>query len=188
MSASVCLLVISLAVHVEAGHTAPRRVHVCVNPNSGGRVGLTTLEDVVLPALRAAGCEAVVLQTEYAGHACDLAREVELLDGKEQHKCDEEAFTYLENRLNDECASPFHCKEQHRRTGLLRAFNPAFAYGKVNELWVHRLVEIPSFHHLPSVRQKLLDELPQYLTACRGTKIDHSEVPTFTKEVLMWFL
>ena len=101
------------------------------------------------------------------------------------------AFNYLENRLTDECASPYpyHCKskEQHRRTGLLRAFNPAFAYGKVDDLWVHQLAEIPSFHHLPSITQGLLNELPAYLAACRGTKIDHSEVPTFTQQVLSWW-
>ena len=97
------------------------------------------------------------------------------------------AFEYLETRLTDQCASPYHCQELHRRSGLLRAFNPAFAQGKVDALWVHQLVEIPAFSHLPSVTQRLLDELPTYLTACRGTRIDHTHVPTFTKEVLAWW-
>ena len=102
------------------------------------------------------------------------------------------AFKYLENRLTG-MSAPLHlhlsvyCKEQRRRTGLLRAFNQTFAYGKVDDLWVHQLAEIPSFHLLPSITQGLLNELPAYLAACRGTKIDHSEVPTFTQQVLSWW-
>ena len=49
------------------------RVHVVVNPASGGQVGLRTLEEVVLPKLQAAGIECTTLFTEYAGHALELA-------------------------------------------------------------------------------------------------------------------
>eukprot|EP00967_Tisochrysis_lutea_P158998 scaffold327508_cov89-Tisochrysis_lutea.AAC.1 len=40
----------------------------------------------------------------------------------------------------------------------------------------------PSIQPLPMARQRLLDELPAYLIACQGISIDHSDVPTFTKE------
>ena len=56
------------------------RVHVVVNPASGGNVGLDTLDSVVLPALAARNIEATVLRTEYAGHAREYAASVDLLD------------------------------------------------------------------------------------------------------------
>ena len=56
------------------------RVHVVVNPASGGNVGLETLESVVLPALAAQNIDATVLRTEYAGHAREYAASVDLLD------------------------------------------------------------------------------------------------------------
>eukprot|EP00967_Tisochrysis_lutea_P138668 scaffold250651_cov32-Tisochrysis_lutea.AAC.1 len=97
------------------------------------------------------------------------------------------AFKYLENRLEDRCSTPFHCKDQHEMCGLLRAFNPAFAYGKVNELWVQRLAALPIFSHLPNVATKLEQERQDYLLACRGTSINHVDVKEFTHEVLLWW-
>uniref|UniRef100_A0A7S3TSE4 Uncharacterized protein n=1 Tax=Strombidinopsis acuminata TaxID=141414 RepID=A0A7S3TSE4_9SPIT len=63
----------------------------------------------------------------------------------------EGAFQYLEDRFNNNCKTPYQCKEQHRILGLLRAFNPSFAYGNVNSLWVRRLAALPLFAHIPNV-------------------------------------
>ena len=35
-----------------------------------------------------------------------------------------DGFEYLENRLTDNCDSPYHCQEQHAATALMRVFDP----------------------------------------------------------------
>ena len=97
------------------------------------------------------------------------------------------AFDYLEDRLTNQCATPYWCREQHRITGLLRAFNPAFAYGKVDSAWVHQLADLPCFAHLPGVTHLLQSELSDYVVACRGTQFDHRDVKSFTSDVLAWW-
>ena len=62
-----------LAATTALTPTKLTRVHVVVNPASGGRVGIRTLEEVVIPQLRQAGIECLPLYTEYAGHALELA-------------------------------------------------------------------------------------------------------------------
>jgi len=96
------------------------------------------------------------------------------------------AYEYLENRLTDNCAATYGCKEQHRITGLLRAFNPAFARGKINNRWVQDLANLPPFSHLPV--DDLQDELPHYLAACARTTIDQSDVKMFSNAVLDWWV
>jgi hypothetical protein len=45
-------------------------------------------------------------------------------------------FTYLENRLTNNCDSPYHLKVQHEATKLLRAFDPSLASGLVDTNYV----------------------------------------------------
>ena len=97
------------------------------------------------------------------------------------------AYDYLEDRLNNRCAAPYWCKEQHRITGLLRAFNPAFGHGKVDALWVQRLASLPCFAHIQGIADLLRRELPDYLIACQGTQIDHRDMKAFSREVLQWW-
>eukprot|EP00967_Tisochrysis_lutea_P155096 scaffold309665_cov39-Tisochrysis_lutea.AAC.1 len=52
-------------------------------------------------------------------------------------------FEYLEKRLTDQCASPYHCEKQHKALGLLRAFNPAFAQAQVDEAFVRDVTALP---------------------------------------------
>jgi len=68
-----------LACVCQATSLSIRRVHVVVNPASGGRVGLNTLETVV-PIFEAAGIECTTLLTSYAGHAREYAATVDLQD------------------------------------------------------------------------------------------------------------
>lgn len=97
------------------------------------------------------------------------------------------AFTYLEARLTDNCAATYGCKEQHRITGLLRAFNPAFAHGKVDALWVQRLASLPCFGCIPHVDALLLQEMPSYLNACQGVQVDVADPQAFATQVLSWW-
>ena len=54
-----------------------KKLHVLVNPVGGKKTGQAMLEEKVLPKFRAAGIEAVVHETEYAGHAGVLANELD---------------------------------------------------------------------------------------------------------------
>lgn len=67
------------AAITTATEGAPRRIHVVVNPFGGGGIGKATLESV-LPIFERAGVEVTVLETQYAGHAGELARTTPLLD------------------------------------------------------------------------------------------------------------
>ena len=55
-------------------------------------------------------------------------------------------------------------------------FSPAF--------WVQQLSALPCFTHIPGVPNKLIEQLPSHLVACRGTNIDHADVKEFTKQAL----
>jgi hypothetical protein len=54
-----------------------KKLHVLVNPVGGVRAGRAMLEEKVLPKFREAGIEAVVHETQYAGHAGVLAHELD---------------------------------------------------------------------------------------------------------------
>jgi diacylglycerol kinase family enzyme len=54
-----------------------KKLHVLVNPVGGKKTGKTMLEEKVLPKFREAGIEAVVHETQYAGHAGVLAHELD---------------------------------------------------------------------------------------------------------------
>ena len=45
-------------------------------------------------------------------------------------------FTYLENRLTNNCDSPYPLKVQHEATKLLRAFDPSLAYRSPAASWI----------------------------------------------------
>ncbi len=62
-----------------AATKVPKKLYVVVNPHGGVKKGIAALEQVVLPVWRDEfGIEVTVLKTEYAGHARDLARTVDL--------------------------------------------------------------------------------------------------------------
>ena len=74
---SVLATVFVLLCNTVAGM---RSIHLCVNPFGGGGAGLDA-KDAVLPMFQAAGIDVTLLETQYAGHAGDYARTLELLDG-----------------------------------------------------------------------------------------------------------
>ena len=46
-------------------------------------------------------------------------------------------FTYLENRLTNNCDSPYHLKVQHEATKLLRAFDPKLLPTPIKESYTN---------------------------------------------------
>jgi hypothetical protein len=74
-------------------------------------------------------------------------------------------FTYLENRLTDNCDAPYHMKAQHEATELFKIFDPSFAAGNLTPAFVDRLRTIaPLEEHIDF--DKLKREVPAFLTAC----------------------
>ena len=74
------IAVCAMCFNVSAGLSPPKRVHVVVNPKSGGGAGLKILEQV-RPTFEAAGVEVLVLRTEYAGHGENHTLSADLRDG-----------------------------------------------------------------------------------------------------------
>jgi diacylglycerol kinase family enzyme len=56
-----------------------KQIHLICNPYSGGKRSLTLLAHVI-PQLQKAGIESIVVMTQYAGHAKDLANTLDLKD------------------------------------------------------------------------------------------------------------
>ena len=97
-------------------------------------------------------------------------------------------FTYLENRLTDNCDSPYHLKVQHEATKLLRVFDPSLASDLVDANYVDALRAIdPLVEH--DLIEKMKAELPFYLSACSSASlvVDHGDVKEFTTKVLKWW-
>lgn len=64
---------------LRAALAPPKRLYVIVNPHGGLQKGPRALKEVVLPIwTKEFGIEVTVLETQYAGHARDLARTVDL--------------------------------------------------------------------------------------------------------------
>ncbi len=60
------------------------KYYITVNPHGGTKKGVAILEKV-LPVFDSVNAEVKVVETEYAGHARELAREVEI-DGYDDSK------------------------------------------------------------------------------------------------------
>ncbi|MBL7011123.1 MAG: acylglycerol kinase family protein, partial [Candidatus Marinimicrobia bacterium] len=61
------------------------KYYITVNPHGGTKKGLAILKKV-LPVFESAQAEVTVLETEYAGHARDLARDLDI-DGYDGFCC-----------------------------------------------------------------------------------------------------
>ena len=46
---------------------------------------------------------------------------------------------------------------------------------------------MPFLLNISNIDDRLYEELPAYVTACRGTIIDQADVQVFTKDVLAWW-
>eukprot|EP00967_Tisochrysis_lutea_P159434 scaffold330508_cov63-Tisochrysis_lutea.AAC.1 len=42
-------------------------------------------------------------------------------------ECVKGGLKYLQDRLTDNCAASYHCKDQHEEMGWLRALDPSYA-------------------------------------------------------------
>ena len=94
-------------------------------------------------------------------------------------------FTYLENRVTNNCPAAYHYRESYQMWGLARMFNPSHAAQHLGPDGVDALSDIqPLAYHNLIVGMK--SEVHAYLTACVGVVVDTSSMEAFTNSVLLF--
>ena len=93
-----------------------------------------------------------------------------------------EAYTYLENRLTDNCQTPYHCSGPYEVCRASQLFDPSFAVTNVTPSFVDELcASIPSLNGLAPA---LKAEVDAYRVAARSAPtMDHKDVKAFTAAV-----
>ena len=95
-------------------------------------------------------------------------------------------FEYLEKRLTDQCARPYHCAHMLAVLKAVRAFDPAWAAlhnlsaDVVRSLSVVRCIS-------EELIEGMLTELDRYTTAARDFEVDRADVDAFTESVLKFW-
>ena len=94
-----------------------------------------------------------------------------------------QTYTYLENRLTDNCQAPYHCSSSYEVCRVSQLFDPSFAAASLTPAFVDELcAAIPA---LSSQTASLKAEVDAYRVAARAApELDHSDVKAFTESVL----
>lgn len=94
------------------------------------------------------------------------------------------AYEYLENRLTDNCQSPYHCSGPYEVCRVAQLFDPSFVAANLTAAAVDELCDaIPALGD--PARAGLKGELQTYLAAAAAAPaMDHSDVHAFTEAVL----
>ena len=96
------------------------------------------------------------------------------------------AFTYLENRLTDNCAPAYHYKDVYKMWALARHFNPAHAAQFLLHTGVDELINITPLHYHGLI-DGMKHEVHAYLAACANLFIDMSDIHVLTADVLLFW-
>lgn len=96
------------------------------------------------------------------------------------------AFTYLENRVTNNCPPAYHFQESYQMWSLARLFNPAYAAQHMSPADVDALSDIkPIAYH--NLIEDMKSEVHAYLAACVGVVIDSSSMQSFTDSILLFW-
>jgi hypothetical protein len=97
--------------------------------------------------------------------------------------CVKEAYTYLENRITDNCQTPYHCSTSYEVCRVSQLFDPSFAAASLTPAFVDELcAAIPA---LSGNAAALKAQVDAYRAAARAVPaLDHSDVTAFTDGVL----
>lgn len=92
-------------------------------------------------------------------------------------------FEYLKSRLTGTCQAAYSCAQMYAVLKAIRVMDPAFACEKsICGRYVDDLVDaVPA---LKDHADDLKKELPTYLRAAKGVKVDRTDVTAFTEAVL----
>ena len=93
------------------------------------------------------------------------------------------AYTYLENRITNNCQTPYHCAAPYEICRVSQIFDPSFVVGQLTPQFVDELcAAIPAVHGLAA---QLKAEIDAFRVAARSAPpIDHRDVKVFTAAVL----
>ena len=93
---------------------------------------------------------------------------------------------YLENRITDNCQTPYHCSAPYEVCRVSQLFDPSFAAVNLTSAFVDELcAAVPA---LKRVAAAIKAEVATYRVATRAApSIDHSDVDAFTATVLQFW-
>ena len=94
-----------------------------------------------------------------------------------------EAFVYLENRITDNCQTPYHCSGPYEVCRVSQLFDPSFAVVNLSPNFVDELcAAVPA---LGNAAAALKAEVEAYRVEARSAPaMDHSDVQAFTEAIL----
>ena len=97
-----------------------------------------------------------------------------------------QAYTYLENRLTNNCQTPYHCAAAYEICRVSQLFDPSFAAVHLTTVFVDKLCDaVPA---LRGAAAALKAELVTYQVAARAAAaLDHGDVKAFTEGVLVFW-
>ena len=97
-----------------------------------------------------------------------------------------EAYTYLENRITNNCQAPYHCAASYEVCRVSQLFDPSFAAANLTPRFVDELcASIPALKNSAAV---LKAEVDAYRVAARtAPAMDHRDVHAFTEAVLTFW-
>ena len=95
-------------------------------------------------------------------------------------------FTYLENRVTNNCPRAYHYRDSYQMWALARMFNPSHAAQHLAPDGVDALADIkPLAYH--NLIEGMKSEVHAYLTACVGVVVDTTSMEAFTNSVLLFW-
>ena len=95
-------------------------------------------------------------------------------------------FTYLENRVTNNCPAAYHYGDSYQMWSLARMFNPSHAAQHLAPDGVDALADIkPLGYH--NLIEGLKSEVHAYLTACVGVVVDTTSMEAFTNSILLFW-
>ena len=93
------------------------------------------------------------------------------------------AYTYLENRITDNCQTPYHCSGPFEVCRTSQLFDPSYAANHLNASAVDELCD--SVPAVSMFKTQLKSEIEAYATAAAAAPpMQHSDVHAFTEAVL----
>ena len=95
-------------------------------------------------------------------------------------------FTYLENRVTNNCPRAYHYRDSYQMWALARMFNPSHAAQHLAPDGVDALADIkPLAYH--NLIEGMKSEVHAYLTACVGVVVDTTSMEAFTNSILLFW-
>jgi hypothetical protein len=103
------------------------------------------------------------------------------------------AFSYLDDRLTNNCDASYHMKQEHDCTKLCRAFDPLFASTYFDDVATLDEFEIVPAFKVHKLLDKMQTELPAYIAAAKSFSsnyphgLDRRNISVYSQQVLKFW-